>query len=280
VLHPDNNPLGPVPKRHLGITYPATNGDPVAAISAKEFIKLISGGMCGSSSENVVEYPYQSDINTATQQSVTTVAAMKKDHITTVIHFGDPIAPVFFSNTADQQNFHPEILLGGTGLLDYDKLARLYNPNVWRHAFGLSNLQLQPPFEQSDAANAWRDAGYSGLPDKTANLGWVYFSLMGTMTQNAGPNLTVGNIRQGMFTAPPRGGWVESHGDPHYPLIVFRPPDDYTGINDAREVWWCNSAISSLDGQPRAYIQVDNGHRYDLGQWPSGDPKVFDTTCA
>ncbi|MHB8671514.1 MAG: hypothetical protein ACYDAD_13325, partial [Acidimicrobiales bacterium] len=45
VLHPDGNPLGKIPVRKLAITYPATNGDPTGAISANQFIKLVSGGV-------------------------------------------------------------------------------------------------------------------------------------------------------------------------------------------------------------------------------------------
>ena len=91
--------------------------------------------------------------------------------------------------------------------------------------------------------------------------------------------LTPENVRQGMFTAQAAGGWELTHGDPHYPLIQFRAPDDFTGINDEREVWWCKSKSSEIDGQPGSYYYFDNGHRYDEGQWPSGDPQLFDKPC-
>ncbi|MHB8671515.1 MAG: type 1 periplasmic-binding domain-containing protein, partial [Acidimicrobiales bacterium] len=233
----------------------------------------------GSASDGVKGYPYQSDINTAQQQSTTTIAALKSSHVTTVVCFCDPIAPVFLSNTADQQNYHPEILLSGTGLLDYDKLARLYNPNVWKNAFGLSEIQTVLPFPEDDAARAWRDAGKSGLPDKTENLNVAYWILMGNAIQDAGPGLNPDTIRQGLFSAPARGGWKLTHGNPHYTLQQYRPPDDYTGVNDAREVWWCKSKVSDIDGEPGSYYAVDNGHRYDLGEWPGGDPQVFDHVC-
>ena len=126
---------------------------------------------------------------------------------------------------------------------------------------------------------AWRDAGNPGLPDNTANLAWVYFNLMASSFQVSGPILTPENVRQGLFVQPPKGGWAETHGNPAYPLVKFAAPDDYTGINDAREVWWCSTRPSEIDGKPGSYTPVDNGHRYDVGQWPGGDPQVFTSVC-
>ena len=94
VEHPDGNPLSQPPKRVLAIGYPAQNGDPTYALSGKYFVKLVTGGLCGSPADKVFEYPYQLDINTAQQQSTTTVSEMKQDHVTTVVCFCDPIAPV------------------------------------------------------------------------------------------------------------------------------------------------------------------------------------------
>ena len=193
---------------------------------------------------------------------------------------GDLIAPVFLTTTADSQNYHPEIMMTGTGLVDYDVLGQLYNPNVWRHAFGLSHLTNPVPFGSSDAVKAWQDQGRPGLPDKTENLAWAYWSLMGTSFQQAGPRPTPVAIRDGLFRAPVRGGWQESKGDPRYSKIrLGSNPGDYTGIDDAREVWWCGTRNSDINGQPGQYVPVDNGHRYDVGEWPTGDPKVFDSAC-
>src|SRR5439155_240963 len=82
--------------------------------------------------------------------------------------------------------------------------------------------------------------------DEAFGLAWAYFSLMASTIQNAGPLLTPENMRQGLFTAPARGGWVESHGDQNKALIKFDAPDDYTGIDDSREVWWCSNRPSEI----------------------------------
>jgi hypothetical protein len=269
VLHPDGNPLGAVPKRKLGIVYPETNGDPTYKINIDEFQRLITGGECGSGADAPKRYTYQFDINTAEQQSLTTVAALKKDHITTMMCACDAIAPVFLTTTLAAQNYHPEQLLMGVGLMDYDALAQLYNGSVWKYAFGVSSLGDPVAFADSQAAVAWRDAGRQGLPDNTENLYWSYFVLMGNAFQAAGPRVTPGAIEQALFSLDPGGG------DHVNPLIEFGRPNDHTGIRDSREVYWCTSPPSPINGHRGHYVSVDGGKRRQVGEWPSGDPAVF-----
>jgi hypothetical protein len=269
-----DGPTAPPPKRKVAITYPATNGDPTQADSANLFIDLISGKMCGSKADGVKGYPYQSDINTAQQQSTTTVASMKQDHVTTVVCFCDPIAPVFWSNAADQQGYHPEVLMSGTGLLDYDVLGQLYNHNVWKYAFGISTLTDSIPFAQSDAVKAWQDAGNSGQPDGTENLTLAYFELLGSSFQVAGPQPTAVRIRDGLFQTPGIGG------DHLHALLKFGAPDDYTGFRDAREIWWCGTTLSPINGQPGTYLSANGGKRYQVGQWGSDLPVFPNGPCA
>lgn len=254
--------------RKLAITYPATNGDPTFTLSANEFIKQVTGGLCNSPG-GVTAYAYQSDITTAEQQSNTTIAGMIANHITTVICLCDPIAPVFLTNTMDANGYHPENLMTGSGLLDYDALAQLYNKKVWDHAFGLSELTNTIPFEQTDAVRAYNDGGFTGQPDKTENLNWAYYSFMASAFQMAGPKPTVAAIRTALFGADPLGG------DPLHALIAYGHPNDYTGIKDAREVFWCSTQTSALNGNAGSYIPVDGGKRYQLHQMPTGDPQVF-----
>ena len=260
----------PPPIRKVGIAYPATNGDPTTTVSANLFLSQVNGGECQPSGGRGVGFPYQSDINTAQQQSTTTIAEMKQDKITDVVAFGDPIAPVFFSNTADQQGYHPEILLAGVGVIDYDVLGQLYNKNVWRNAFGVSELGTPEPFGNTDAVKAWQDVGAAGQPDGTQNSNWAYFSMMATSFQMAGPNVNPGTIRAGLFSLPANGG------DQFNPLIKFgEQVGPYTGVHDARETYWCATMPSPINGQPGTYVSVNGGRRYQLGQWTNSLSGVF-----
>ena len=50
---------------------------------------------------------------------------------------------------------------------------------------------------------------------------------------------------------------------------------------DTREVYWSQTRISEIDNKPGSYCPVDGGHRFDLGEWLSGDPAGFNsaTNC-
>jgi hypothetical protein len=234
--------------------------------------------MCGSASDGVKGYPYQSDINTAQQQSQTTVNALKSDHVTTVVCWCDPIAPVFLTQTMAQNNYHPEHLMAGVGLIDYDVLGRLYEPSEWKNAFGPSQLMLAKAFVESDAMKAWQDAGNTGEPDATENLAWAYYSIMASSFQVAGPRVTPVVMHEHLLAQPAAGGWALTH-DQHYPLVAFRVPSPWTALEDMREVYWCASRPSEVDNKPGSYEPVDGGHRFNLGEWPTGDPQVFTRAC-
>lgn len=263
------------PERKLGIHYPATSGDPTWKYGADEFIRLVTGAMCGSSDDQPVVRPYESDITTGQQQALTNAAAFKNAGVTTVVCFCDVIAPAFMTAAMDAQAYYPEHLLSGVNFIDYDVVGRLYTPSQWQHAFGVSEMPEPIPFEETDAAKAWQDAGNEGLPEATSNVIWAYFALLGSSFQMAGPQPTPENIRNGLFRAPLVGGWEETGGNGALVGLKWGArPDDYTGIEDAREVYWSSTAISKTDGKQGAYVSTDNGRRYMTGDWPSGDPQI------
>jgi len=47
-------------------------------------------------------------------------------------------------------------------------------------------------------------------------------------------------------------------------------PNDYTALQDAREVYWDPTATSAIDGSPGAYVPLNGGRRYENGTWPGG----------
>ena len=255
----------PAPTRKVAMIYPQNSGDPVFKESAELFKNLVT--QCGSKDTLLISY--SSDINTAQQQSSNTIAQLKQHHITTVTSIGDPIAPVFFSETADHNNYHPEILISGTAYSDYDVLGQLYDPNVWRYAFGPSSLGNSVPFTQSDAMKAWRDVGFSGQPAAATNAMWIYLSLLGNVVQNAGPHLDLAHIRAAMTNAPAQGGSATLPGSD------FRNPYPWTGWKDFREVYYCPTQKSPINGQLGAYLPVDGGKRYRLGSWTATTDGLF-----
>lgn len=247
--------------RKLGIVVP-DDGTGVILPAAQEVSRRVKE--CSGIDTPV--FTYQSDINRAQEQTRVTVAGLIDAKVTTVTCMCDPIAPVFLTNGMTQNNYYPEHMVAGMGLLDYDVLGRLYDPAQWNHAFGMSQLVEPVPFEQSDAAKIWRAVGNEGNPCAACNLLSGYITLIGSMIQLAGPNVNPGTVEGALVgNEYSRGGWNETGGDPGVYLIRFGA-GDYNAISDFREVYWDASAPSKIDGKAGAYIAINGGHRYAGGE--------------
>jgi hypothetical protein len=265
VIHPsfpNGGRRGEVPRK-LGIIVP----DTAATVdNAKRVAAAV--GRCGGGKVEIAAYA--SNIEQAQRQASANVAQMIDNEVTTVICFGEPIAPIFRTTTMTQQTYFPEHLLAGSGLIDYDKLGRLYDRQQWSHAFGPSHLSSanQRPLADTDTMAVWRDAGRSGTPCEACGVVEANLALLGTMLQSAGPRLNAGTIERGMLSLAPRGGWAATRAADK-PLASFGR-NDYTLNSDIREVWWNPNATSGLDGRPGAYVALDGGRRYELGQLDRG----------
>ncbi len=260
---PGGGPRGTVPRR-AGVVVPV----PDATRFAGEYLATIIEGCTTAPDQAPIVYPYESNIETGAQQSNAITQAMIADRITTVICMCDPIAPAFRMANQTRNGYFPEIMIAGNGLLDYDKIGRLYDSQQMAHAFGPSHLGWPEPLETMPASQVWRAAGNSGNACSACNLPWSYYSIVGSMLQNAGPNLTPWTVEAGMQRAADRGGWAETGGDPVQTLIRFSEPD-YSGVSDAREVYWDPQAISPIDGRPGSWVPTFGGQRWTLGSWPS-----------
>jgi hypothetical protein len=251
--------------RKLAIVTP---DPPVNTKSAEELASIVR--RCDEN--GAVVSTYASDTTRAGEQSIATTARFKNDGITTVLYFGDPIGPVFGTAAASRQQYFPEYTMAGSGLVDYDLLARLYDPQQWIHAFGPSDLPNFKPYDQSDTVKVWRAAGREGLPNKANQLDWNYLAFISSGIMGAGPTLTPQNFEQALLTSDPTGGWENVH-NPTQTYVKFGP-GDYTAVSDAREVYWDPKAISEIDGKPGAYVPLNGGRRYKLGEWPRGEPDL------
>lgn len=246
--------------RKFGIIVPEPAATLLPAQRAAEAIRACGG--------EVELYPYASDIQQARTQANATITAMIDDQVTSGICMCDPIAPMFRTQAASENNYYPEWVMPGLGLLDYDLLGRLYEPRQMAHAFGPSHLQLFAPHSQSDSSKVWRASGRDGDACASCNLNASYFLLAANMIQVGGPGLNPATVEQGMLTSEPRGGWAQTGGDETVVLSEFGR-DDYTLISDFKEVYWRSDAISRVDGRPGAYVAMYEGERWRLGELPS-----------
>ena len=265
VIHnsfPNGGQRGLVPRK-LGIITPELEANVAAAKRVQELVRSCEGG-----TYTPLLITYESDIERAQEQTDATTQSLIENKITTVTCMCDPIAPVFGTAGFTQQRYFPENLLPGLGLLDYDKLGRLYDSQQRVHMFGPSHLQEPVPHSQSDAAKVWKATGRSGDPCASCNLNWAYQGFVASLIHNAGPLLSPVSIEQEMLKLPPRGGWRQTGGRPEIIMVKFGK-DDYTAISDVREAYWSETAVSKIDGQTGAYLAVNGGRRYELGEWDS-----------
>lgn len=249
--------------RKAAVFYPQTS---VNTEPAQHLEKIMRS--CGT---QVVDIPYSPDTATASSQATSQVAQAKNSGATTVLYFSDPIAPFFSTKAMTSQAWFPEHVLVGSGLLDYDVLARLYDPQQWKHAFGPSDVVVYKPLAQQEASIVWRAAGRKGTAYSSAELQWSYWSVIAAGIQMAGPVLDPGTFERALLsgscdTLP----WSRSHN--RYVSWVHFGPGDYTAGSDQKQVYWDANAISPIDGKQGAYVSLDGGRRYRPGEWTTGEP--------
>jgi len=256
--------------RKLGVISPEIPADTVTAQRVIDSVRQCAGP------DAVVDHPftYKSDINSATTQTESTVAALATNKVTTIVCMCDPIAPVFLTTGLSNQAYYPEHVLPGLGLLDYDLLGQLYDKQQWQHAFGPSQLPNFGSLDDTDQAQVWRAQGNSGHPcgNNGCGLEWAYISGTALMLQQTGPNLNALSFEQGVLgNIPPFGGSGLS-------ALYQWGQDDYTGVSDEREVYWDPLATTPIDGSQGAYVAVGPNcdphpavescaQRFTLGQW-------------
>ncbi|MCU1693131.1 MAG: hypothetical protein JWM64_2222, partial [Frankiales bacterium] len=248
--------------RKAGIFYPQTD---VNTEPAKRLAGILRG--CGT---QVVEVPYSPDTATASQQATSQVAKLKSEGVTSVLVFGDPIAPAFQTTAETQQAYFPEQVLVGSGLIDYDKLARLYDKQQWANAFGPSDLTVYPAFAKQECSTVWRATGHSGVPYSSAQLPWSYWTIVATAVQLAGPQLDPGTFEQALLSGR---GDTPQYATSKNAFVAWThfAPGDYTAASDAKEAYWDAGAVSAIDGQRGAYVALRKGARYAAGGWPRGE---------
>jgi hypothetical protein len=249
--------------RKAAVFYPQTSVNTEPAKHLQQIMKS-----CGT---EVVDVPYSPDTATASSQATSQVAAAKNAGATSVLYFSDPIGPAFGTKAMTSQAWFPEHVLVGSGLIDYDILARLYDRQQWVHAFGPSDTVVYKPLGQQEASVTWRAAGRSGNAYSSAQLQWSYWAVIAAGIQMAGPRLDPGTFEQALLSGRVDGPqWGRSH-NPNISWVHFAP-GDYTATSDAKEVYWDPDATSPIDGKAGAYVALRSGRRYALGQWIPGEP--------
>src|SRR5207302_8582577 len=222
----------------------------------------------GVSKSRFDRYSYPLDISQWPQKANQAATQFAADNDTTVILLCDPLIPTFLTQDADNQQYFPEWMLTGVALTDQDNLAQLWDQNeIKGHLFGLSQLGSYAKFQDpnGEAAKALKAAG---IP---VNQGTVltYYELlpMFDQLQAAGPVLTPANIAAGTRSLPRLGGSTAADGTWYY-------GSSHTAIIDSREIYYDENQTSP-DGKQGTYVEIYGGRRFEVGQYPTGEPPFY-----
>jgi hypothetical protein len=203
---------------------------------------------------------YTLDFSRLSSEAANMVAQMKDRGVTTVACMCDPVLPLFLSTQATQQEYRPEWFVTGTALTDVDLLGQIYDPEQWRHAFGISFL--------SDVYQGVRAESYRAYKavrqDEPAFIHDVlYYPLLMFFLgiHMAGPRLTPETLEQGLFRYPTTKGETGTWGF---------GPGDRTATDDAREIYFDPNAVSPFNNAKGRYVQTLGGNRF-VSNWPDGE---------
>lgn len=215
------------------------------------------------------------------QQDLTTmIAKLNSDGVTSVIMLVDPLYPILITGEATRQQYYPEWIISGSGLSDTTAAGRLYDQTQWKHALGISPLWVT--WNTVSLSTGYREA-HNGDPSMNPGDEGVLINIYNSVTttlfrgiQMAGPKLTADTFKQGMFNYPKTGGTSA------FPL-VYHTREFPTSIKDFIEVYY-DGAMKGVDERGLAgtgeIMKMNQGKRYQLGQWPTGDAPFFGDATA
>lgn len=225
-------------------------------------------------------YKLPTDLATTGRDIIT---RLKDSGVTSVVFSGDPLAPQTLTKIATEQQYFPEWIITGTVLVDTTAFSRTYDQKQWAHAFGVSNLfsRVNPDTAGATYLYKWfygtRAPADQTLAVLVPNLQFLYNPLQGI-----GPALTPDNLQKTLFTSP------VIPSTPITPQVSygnrgFFPDADFAALDDQVEVWWDPTATGrdELDRAGTGMFQYANrGKRYLPGQWPTGEPALFDPSTS
>jgi hypothetical protein len=272
--------------RVIGAVYPSTG---VETSLFESTLKKYGGKL-----DTSVTYTVPTDLTTqaqVTQQEAPQLMAKLKDAgVTSVVLFsvGSPttVVPALLT-AATNLDYFPEWIYAG-GFLDVDLVGRLFDQKQWAHAFGIGTLPLYVANLKGDPQSAWFQ-WYWG-PNKgnysPGTAGFLYTVNAGIML--AGPKLSPATFKQGLFAMPANGGAATNQLQSFmfgYGRTSGLPYDEYTNVGlDFAVNWWDPTnvgpgKITFTQGTGR-YAYTNGAKRYHAGQWPKGEPKLFDPSVS
>jgi len=230
------------------------------------------------------QYNYVLDVSRFADQANQAIVQFHSEGVTTVVIACDPLSPIFLTQAAQSQNYHPEWYIVGTAANDFDTVPRLWvSSEITGHLFGMGQLgSAQKIFgPHSEPGITYHKITGKTIPFGTTGFYWELM-LMFNFLQATGPDLTPANMAAAVVHLPEEG----LSQDPAVPKFAVgracfctnpdgSPGYDHTGIDDTRIVYWEANSVSLYDGKKGTYAESMRGDRFLPGQLPTRSIPVY-----
>jgi hypothetical protein len=219
---------------------------------------------CGGKPARRITYTF--NVAQMGNQSTNIIAQLKAAGVSTVICFCDPVFPIFMTNSADSQQYHPEWWTPGWG----DAQAQNLPEDQWTHAVVIG--APYPPKKDDEAYKVFKRAQPNAEPQSPYYaVAYSYALLMYIALQQAGPDLNPQNFQRGWFSLGTIKGPAGS---------LQWQPGHYSPVVEAPMSWWDPDKTSNFNGNEGAYRFCAGGKFYpfDLAkadEWGSGQVDCF-----
>ena len=244
----------------------------LADATSRESVDLMIEQMdanCGAKPEVVAEYNL--DDNAQGIASAMLQLCGKTPRPSTIIFMGEILTLPAQAEVANEQQCFPEwYVMGAGGFETAIILARSISPRQWQNAFGFSFEEIPRRPRSTPCYRAYRSLDPENDPNNSVCeiLFHSMLFMFGAM-QEAGPNLTPETWSKSLevaFTRPATPEWSMSGGF---------TATDYTYGDFAVELYW-DPLATHPDGQPGAYVYLNDGVRFLAEDIPRGQPEMFE----
>jgi hypothetical protein len=198
---------------------------------------------CGIKIARRVSYP--EDIGAFQQNGSNMAAQLRAAGVTTVICYCDPLMPIFITQAATSQGYHPEWIFQN----DFDPIAQDADQTQFAHA-----MAPGPSVQAGTTSEAYRAYQLANPGRAPASIYYeaayeMALQLFGAL-QAAGPDLNPLTLQRGMFSLPPSlpggdyGNWIYGNG-------AFTPEAS------AQVVYWDPKRLS-IDGKAGTWTACED----------------------
>lgn len=248
--------------RRFGVVYPQV---PVYSGCAKQAVSDLATRYGVHIAPNDV-VAVSVNLSSVAEQAATIIDRFKSDGVTSILCACDPLSPIYLTQAADQQNYHPEWFSFSFG----DAFGRLPAQDQWDHA--VSGGLPSQPLSEEEAYRAFKMADPNGTPDPSFYYIYAPLLLLFDGLQAAGPDLTPQSFAAGIASLPEStpGGM---YGEWVFGKHVYDPPDSF-GMQ-----WWDPFAPSPVDGKPGTWLPCNGGATYLASNGATGLPDHRQMQC-